>query len=116
MIFNNFVCSLFLILNFNIQEGRLYIINNDKNENINIFIAVNHKVIKEKINENIEIVERIDIIKNDKIIDYDYYPKRFGHTNKEYFNNLNNNLKKKIIIVRLFYINLNLIRIRIIEE
>ncbi len=92
---------IFLFL-FTIQEGRLYILNNQ------IAVISNHKVIKEKITEDVKIIKRITD-------DYCYYPKVTGWLNKDYFKILKKDMETRIMSTKLYYINYKLVIIEIRE-
>ncbi len=112
--------ALFLILGFYVESGRLYIINN----NDNIIVVANHRVIHERIKFDVELIKIVQIIRRGKdahdnqLVDYPYNPRTFGHSNFDYLKMLSqcDDYGQAIMTARLYYLGGKLVMVEIREQ
>jgi hypothetical protein len=110
--------TLFLLLGFHVESGRLYVIHNDR-----IIVVSNHRSIHERITADVELVEIIQIVRRGKdasdnpIVDYPYNPKTFGHSNRDYLATLKRRLADhEIVMARIYYLGGRLVMVEVREH
>ena len=110
--------TMFLLLGFHIQTGRLHIIIGDQ-----VIVVANHRVIRERIMEDIELVEIIQVLwrgadaHDNQLVDYPYNPRTFGHSNRDYLGALGRRDNAKVaLMVRLIYLGGRLVRMEVWEQ
>jgi hypothetical protein len=107
--------TLFLILNFYVEVGRLHIVNNNR-----IIVVANHRIIHERITTDIELIEIMQILRKNQIVDFPYNPNRYGRSNHEYLDSLfhRDSLQshRVILMARLYYWMGKLVKVEVWEQ
>ncbi len=99
------VATAFLVLYFHAMEGRIAFIKGDR-----VLMVANHRVVRERITEDVEVVEMIN-----EIIPYN--GKALGWSNRHYLRNLVERYRyNRVLAGRFCYAGVTLVRLEVWDQ
>ncbi len=110
--------AMFLVLGFHVETGRLHVVNGNR-----VIVVANHRVIRERITEDIELVETIQVLRrgadahDNQLVDYAYNPRTFGHSNQDFLATLDQRDNyRAVMMARIYYLDGKLVGMEVWER